>query len=86
MLNTVQFGIGGLPCLARSYVHLNHGHGFATVQSGMDGLHRFSEAKAPPLVCSKYRLESLEVSRYSGVLWLHRFNGVVVLVEVVGEG
>ena len=48
-------------------------------------LHHFSEAKAPPLVCSKYRLESLEVSRYSGVLWLRRFNGVGVLVEVVVE-
>ena len=42
--------------LAR-YVHLNHGHGFATVQSGMERLHRLSEAVDPPLVCSKYGLE-----------------------------
>ena len=75
-----------MPFHARSYGHLNHGHGFATVQSGMDRLHRFSEAEAPPLVCSKFCLESLEVSRNSGVLWLRRFNGVGVLVEVVVEG
>ena len=49
-------------------------------------LHRFSEVQAPPLVCSKYRLESLEVSWYSGVLWLYSFNGVGVLVEVAVEG
>ena len=79
MLHALQFGIGGLPCRSRSYVHLKHGHGFATVESVMDRLLRFSETKSPPLVCSKYRLESLEVSRYSGVLWLHRFNGVGVL-------
>ena len=65
------------------YVLLNHGHSFATVQSCMDRLHRFSKAGAPPQVCSKFCLESLDVSMYSGVLWLHRYNGVGVTVEVV---